>query len=156
MEGLESDAVQLYLTQMGNVPLLSRQAEQEVAKRIEISRRRYRSNLLGFGFHAPRLRGNSAKGRLGQNAVRQHLRSDRHRVGASAADRGHHRREFADAALDSGAEPPRFRDRPGAKSSPPPNAARPGGGGCSAARRRCGCSRKRPSGGRICNWCWTN
>jgi RNA polymerase primary sigma factor len=50
MEGLESDAVQLYLTQMGNVPLLSRQAEQEVAKRIEISRRRFRSALLGSDF----------------------------------------------------------------------------------------------------------
>ncbi len=50
MEGLESDAVQLYLTQMGNVPLLSRQEEHEVAQRIEISRRRYRLNLLQSDF----------------------------------------------------------------------------------------------------------
>ena len=42
MEVQESDAVQLYLTQMGDVPLLSRQAELQVARRIEISRRRYR------------------------------------------------------------------------------------------------------------------
>jgi RNA polymerase primary sigma factor len=50
MEGPESDAVQLYLTQMGNVPLLSRQAEHEVADRIEISRRRYRLHLLSSDF----------------------------------------------------------------------------------------------------------
>lgn len=50
MEGLETDAVQLYLTQMGNVPLLSRQAEHDVARQIEKSRRRYRLNLLHSDF----------------------------------------------------------------------------------------------------------
>lgn len=50
MEGFETDAVQLYLTQMGNVPLLSRQAEQEVARQIEKSRRSYRMHLLNSDF----------------------------------------------------------------------------------------------------------
>ncbi|MCC6124128.1 MAG: sigma-70 family RNA polymerase sigma factor [Pirellulales bacterium] len=50
MDGHESEAVQIYLTQMGDVPLLSRQAEREVARRIEISRRRYRSHLLRSDF----------------------------------------------------------------------------------------------------------
>ena len=50
MEGFETDAVQLYLTQMGNVPLLSRQAEQDVARQIEISRHRYRTDLLNSDF----------------------------------------------------------------------------------------------------------
>jgi RNA polymerase primary sigma factor len=50
MEGPESDAVQLYLTQMGNVPLLSREAEHRVARQIERSRRHFRMNLLKSDF----------------------------------------------------------------------------------------------------------
>jgi RNA polymerase primary sigma factor len=50
MEGFETDAVQLYLTQMGNVPLLSREAERDVARQIERSRRRYRMHLLNSDF----------------------------------------------------------------------------------------------------------
>jgi RNA polymerase primary sigma factor len=50
MEEHDTEAVQLYLTQMGNVPLLSRQAEQEVAQRIEKARGRYRTNLLGSDY----------------------------------------------------------------------------------------------------------
>jgi RNA polymerase primary sigma factor len=50
MDGLESDAVQIYLTQMADVPLLSPQAELDVALRIEKMRKRYRSALLRTDF----------------------------------------------------------------------------------------------------------
>ncbi|MGA2797308.1 MAG: sigma-70 family RNA polymerase sigma factor [Thermoguttaceae bacterium] len=49
MDGHESDPVQLYLAQMGNVPLFSRDEEHRVAERIEKTRYRFRHNLLATG-----------------------------------------------------------------------------------------------------------
>ena len=49
MDGHESDPVQLYLAQMGGVPLFSRDEEQRVAQRIEKTRYRFRHNLLATG-----------------------------------------------------------------------------------------------------------
>jgi RNA polymerase primary sigma factor len=46
MDGHESDAVQIYLTQMSSTSLLSRQQELDTAGRIERSRRRLRQALL--------------------------------------------------------------------------------------------------------------
>ncbi len=46
MDGHESDAVQIYLTQMSSTSLLTRQEELEAANRIERSRRRLRQALL--------------------------------------------------------------------------------------------------------------
>src|SRR5215211_4099401 len=40
------DPVRMYLTQMGEIPLLSRQEEIALAKRIEITRRRFRRKVL--------------------------------------------------------------------------------------------------------------
>ena len=50
MDGHESDPIQLYLTQMSDVPLLSREDEYRVARQIEISRTRYRRCLLSTDF----------------------------------------------------------------------------------------------------------
>jgi RNA polymerase primary sigma factor len=46
MDGHESDPVQLYLAQMGGVPLLSREEELRIARRIEKTRCRFRRSLL--------------------------------------------------------------------------------------------------------------
>jgi RNA polymerase primary sigma factor len=46
MDAHESDPVQLYLAQMGDVPLFSRDEEHRVAMRIERSRYRFRHSLL--------------------------------------------------------------------------------------------------------------
>lgn len=52
MDGFEDeetwsdDPVRMYLTQMGEIPLLSRQEEITLAKRIETSRRQFRTRLL--------------------------------------------------------------------------------------------------------------
>ncbi|MBW3596494.1 MAG: sigma-70 family RNA polymerase sigma factor [Planctomycetes bacterium] len=45
-ESWSDDPVRMYLTQMGEIPLLTRQQEISLAKRIEITRRRFRTRLL--------------------------------------------------------------------------------------------------------------
>ncbi len=50
MDGHESDPVQLYLAQMGDVPLFSRDEERRVADRIEKTRYRFRHSLLATDF----------------------------------------------------------------------------------------------------------
>jgi RNA polymerase primary sigma factor len=52
MDGQATDPVQLYLTQMSDVPLLNRAKEREVARRIEQTRRRFRRSLLAADFLA--------------------------------------------------------------------------------------------------------
>ena len=42
------DPVRMYLTQMGEIPLLSRDEEISLAKRIEISRQRFRKRIMQF------------------------------------------------------------------------------------------------------------
>jgi RNA polymerase primary sigma factor len=42
------DPVRMYLTQMGEIPLLSREEEIALAKRIEITRKRFRKRILQF------------------------------------------------------------------------------------------------------------
>jgi len=45
-ESWSDDPVRMYLTQMGEIPLLTRQEEIRLAKKIEVTRRRFRSTLL--------------------------------------------------------------------------------------------------------------
>jgi RNA polymerase primary sigma factor len=45
-ESWSDDPVRMYLTQMGEIPLLTRQQEIQLAKKIEITRRRFRGKLL--------------------------------------------------------------------------------------------------------------
>ena len=46
VESWSDDPVRMYLTQMGEIPLLTRKQEIELAKRIEKTRQRFRSKLL--------------------------------------------------------------------------------------------------------------
>ena len=43
------DPLRLYLTQMGEIPLLTRSEEIELARRVEVSRRRFRRTCMGSG-----------------------------------------------------------------------------------------------------------
>ena len=45
-ESWSDDPVRMYLTQMGEIPLLTRQEEIRLAKKIEVTRRRFRTRLL--------------------------------------------------------------------------------------------------------------
>ncbi|MBM4000651.1 MAG: sigma-70 family RNA polymerase sigma factor [Planctomycetes bacterium] len=49
-ESWSDDPVRMYLTQMGEIPLLTRQEEIRLAKKIEDTRRRFRSKLLECDF----------------------------------------------------------------------------------------------------------
>ncbi len=53
-ESWSDDPVRMYLTQMGEIPLLTRQQEIELAKRIEETRRRFRTKLLENRFRVGR------------------------------------------------------------------------------------------------------
>ncbi len=46
METWSDDPVRMYLTQMGEIPLLTRQREIALAKQIEVTRRKFRAKLL--------------------------------------------------------------------------------------------------------------
>ncbi len=45
-ESWSDDPVRMYLTQMGEIPLLTRQQEIQLARRIEVTRRKFRTRLL--------------------------------------------------------------------------------------------------------------
>lgn len=45
-ESWSDDPVRMYLTQMGEIPLLTRQEEIRLARRIEVTRRKFRTKLL--------------------------------------------------------------------------------------------------------------
>jgi RNA polymerase primary sigma factor len=47
---LSDDPVRMYLTQMAEIPLLSRQEEISLAKKIEVTRKRFRRTVLGCNF----------------------------------------------------------------------------------------------------------
>ena len=49
-ESWSDDPVRMYLTQMGEIPLLARQEEIALAKRIEISRAKFRRKVLECDF----------------------------------------------------------------------------------------------------------
>jgi RNA polymerase primary sigma factor len=53
-ESWSDDPVRMYLTQMGEIPLLTRQQEIALAKKIEITRRKFRAKLLECDYVARR------------------------------------------------------------------------------------------------------
>src|SRR5260370_17889532 len=44
------DPVRMYLTQMGSIPLLSRNEEIQLAKKIEVTRKRFRRKVLEWDY----------------------------------------------------------------------------------------------------------
>ena len=47
---LSDDPVRMYLTQMADIPLLTREQEISLAKKIEVTRKRFRRSVLGCNF----------------------------------------------------------------------------------------------------------
>ena len=49
-QGVTADSIRMYLRQMGRLPMLDRDQEISVAKRIDITRKQYRRLVLGAMF----------------------------------------------------------------------------------------------------------
>ena len=47
---LSDDPIRMYLTQMAEIPLLTREQEISLAKKIEVTRKRFRRSVLGCDF----------------------------------------------------------------------------------------------------------
>ena len=71
-ESWSDDPVRMYLTQMGEIPLLTRQEEISLAKEIEVTRRRFPPQAAGMRLRHSAGRQGSAPGPHGRIAVRSH------------------------------------------------------------------------------------
>ena len=122
------DPVRIYLMQMGEIPLLNRDQEVEAAKRIELTRTRYRRSLLSSDYILQAAVSLIKKVRDGE------LRLDR-TVDVSVTDAAEkkqimamHGSEPEDARSSAAKEPPRFFHRH--QQEPPSHGA---GGGLASA-----------------------
>ena len=69
------DPVRMYLTQMGEIPLLTRDQEISLAKKIEVTRKRFRRKVLESDYRARGVRSDILqRGRTRRPAVRPHAR----------------------------------------------------------------------------------
>ncbi len=57
MDHSESDSVEIYLRQMGQLPMLTGEQELSAARRIQRSRDRFRARLLASGYILKRILG---------------------------------------------------------------------------------------------------
>ena len=57
MDHSESDSVEIYLQQMGQMPMLTRQQELEAARRIQLARHRFRRHMMASDYILQRLVG---------------------------------------------------------------------------------------------------
>ena len=100
------DPVRMYLTQMGEIPLLTREQEIDLAKKIEITRKRFRRKVLECDY-ALRAGGRRAQeGQRRRAAVRPHREGVGHREPREGPD------PRPDAAQPGDARPPDGVQRP--------------------------------------------
>ena len=86
-ESWSDDPVRMYLTQMGEIPLLTRKEEISLARRIEITRAAFRRKLLGLRLRDPQRREGAQPRPSRRVAVRSHgagLRDRPARKGANS------------------------------------------------------------------------
>ena len=93
-----SDPIRMYLSQMAEIPLLTRDEEIRLAKKIEVTRKRFRRTVLRLVLrHAGHGR-DAAKRPQRRAAVRSHDQGLAHRAADQGADAGPHAAQPAAAA----------------------------------------------------------
>ena len=131
-----SDPIRMYLSQMAEIPLLSREEEISLAKKIEVTRKRFRRTVIGCNMAMRSTRRHADEGLQRQAAVRSHDQGLADRASDQGADHRPDAAQPADAAAPDRGESPRFRavaEPPGLGGVERPKPA----SGSSAAAARC-------------------
>ena len=140
-ESWSDDPVRMYLTQMGEIPLLTRQEEISLAKQIEMTRARFRRRLLECDY-VMQTGGQGAAARARRRtAVRPHGAGLGDRPAGKGPDSGPVSAQSADPRHPAQAEPRRLPHRHQQVAHDGRSAATPGIGWAAAAAAPCGWSR---------------
>ena len=103
------DPIRMYLSQMGNIPLLSREDEIFLAKQIEITRKRFRRTMMESDFALDIAVDILEKVQAGELPFERTLRTSDTENTAEGTDSRPHAAQPADAAAPAGREPRRLR-----------------------------------------------
>ena len=101
------DPVRMYLTQMAEIPLLTREQEIALAKKIEVTRKRFRRTLLACDWRCGATIETLTKVHDGTLAVRSHDQGLADRAIDQRADHGADAAQSAHAGASAGGEPAR-------------------------------------------------
>ncbi len=92
------DPIRMYLSQMAEIPLLTRDEEISLAKKIEVTRKRFRRNVLRLRLRAAKRRSRRwSSVHQRRAAVRSHDQGLAHRAADEGAGPGPHAAQPADA-----------------------------------------------------------
>ena len=113
----------MYLTQMGEIPLLTRDQEIDLAKKIEITRKRFRRKVLECHFALAPGRRRAQEGQRRRAAVRPHGQGLGHREPGEGPDPRPDAAQPGDARPPDGVQRPRLPGTTSATATPTPAAA---------------------------------
>jgi RNA polymerase primary sigma factor len=107
-ESWSDDPVRMYLTQMGEIPLLTRQEEIRLAKKIEVTRRRFRAQVAGMRLRDSEPPTRFSSGSTRGAALRPHGAGLGDRPPGEGPDFGAAASQSADAGCAAASQSPRL------------------------------------------------